>query len=249
MKGNLNIKGILKKSLLTAGMVCAIPLALTVTASASTTTLHIGSNGPAVEQLQQNLKNLGYYSYTIDGDFGSITAAAVKRLQNAKNITPDGIVGPNTRRFLTSFSSSRTVKMSSSSSSYNAVKLSTANPGSVISTAKSLQGVPYRWGGTSTSGFDCSGYVNYVYKKNGISLPRTASEMYSQSHSVSNPKPGDLVFFNTEGGVSHVGVYVGNNEFISATSSHGVKVASLDNSYWGSHYIGAKRPNAWTYYA
>ncbi|WCK56008.1 NlpC/P60 family protein [Aneurinibacillus sp. Ricciae_BoGa-3] len=247
MKGNLNIKGILKKSLLTAGMVCAIPLALTATASASTTTLHIGSNGPAVEQLQQNLKNLGYYSYTIDGDFGSITEAAVKRLQSAKHITADGIVGPNTRRFLGSLSSSRTVKISSSS--YNAVKLSTAKPSSVISTAKSLQGVPYRWGGTTASGFDCSGYVNYVYKKNGINLPRTTSEMYSQSHSVSNPQPGDLVFFNTGGGVSHVGVYVGNNEFISATSSHGVKVASLDNSYWGPRYIGAKRPNAWTYYA
>jgi peptidoglycan endopeptidase LytE len=113
----------------------------------------------------------------------------------------------------------------------------------VIEAAKQLEGVPYHWGGTSASGFDCSGFVNYVFDEQGIALPRTSEEMFAESGSpvsASQLKPGDLVFF-TIGSIHHVGIYLGNDAFISATSSRGIHVDSLATKYWGSKYIGAKR--------
>ncbi|GKV64925.1 hypothetical protein NCCP2331_10780 [Sporosarcina sp. NCCP-2331] len=106
-------------------------------------------------------------------------------------------------------------------------------------------GTPYVYGGTTPSGFDCSGYIQYVFKKEGHSVPRTTGQQFSTGTSVSknNLQVGDLVFFNTTGrGVSHVGVYAGSNNFIHASTSKGVTVTSLnDPYYWGSRYIGARR--------
>ncbi|MFC5653781.1 NlpC/P60 family protein [Paenibacillus solisilvae] len=113
----------------------------------------------------------------------------------------------------------------------------------LIKKAKTLLGIPYVWGGTSTSGFDCSGFVNYVFRQQGLDLPRTSRQIFHTSGNrvtTSNLKPGDLVFFSI-GSNSHVGIYLGNDKFISATSSHGIHIDSLASSYWGSNYIGAKR--------
>jgi cell wall-associated NlpC family hydrolase len=104
-------------------------------------------------------------------------------------------------------------------------------------------GTPYVFGGTSTSGFDCSAYVQHVFAMVGISLPRTADAQYDAGHkAVGGPRPGDLVFFETyTEGVSHVGIYLGHGEFVHASSSHGVMVSKLSESYWASRYLGAKR--------
>lgn len=105
-------------------------------------------------------------------------------------------------------------------------------------------GVAYKTGGTSTAGFDCSGFTKYVFKNVGLTLPRTSKAQYSVGTAVSksNLRSGDLVFFNTLGnGVSHVGIYVGNGKFAQSSSSRGVTITSLSQTYWANRYVGAKR--------
>lgn len=115
----------------------------------------------------------------------------------------------------------------------------------IVATAKKYIGVPYVWGGESPKGFDCSGYVQYVFKMHSISLNRTTETQYKHGSYVSksNLKPGDLVFFqNTyRAGISHVGIYIGNGQFIHASSSKGVTISNLSSSYYTSHYYGARR--------
>lgn len=118
--------------------------------------------------------------------------------------------------------------------------------GQVLSIARTQLGVPYAWGGTTSSGFDCSGYLYYVYNRAGITIPRTNTiGYYASSFTVSSPQPGDLVFFkNTyRPGISHVGIYVGNNSFIHAGGDR-VQITSLNDSYWGKHFDSYKRLNA-----
>lgn len=115
----------------------------------------------------------------------------------------------------------------------------------LINVAKSLVGTPYAWGGSTTSGFDCSGYIYYVYKQAGMDDIRRLSSAgyYDRSYYVNNPKVGDLVFFEGTytSGISHMGIYVGDNKFIHAGSSTGVTITSLDNSYWKKHFSSFKR--------
>lgn len=119
-----------------------------------------------------------------------------------------------------------------------------ATAASIVATAKSCLGVPYKWGGESMSGFDCSGLVQYVFEKNGISMARTCKKQYSAGTPISKSalQPGDLVFFQNTytSGLSHVGIYIGDGEFIHA-SSDGVMTSKLSNTYWSSHYYGACR--------
>lgn len=114
----------------------------------------------------------------------------------------------------------------------------------VLTYAHTFTGVPYKFGGTTPEGFDCSGYIRHVFKKIGYDMPRQADEQFRVGKKVekSNLQPGDLVFFETyEPGISHSGIYIGDGQFISATSSSGVAVADIDDSYWGPRYRGAKR--------
>ncbi len=114
----------------------------------------------------------------------------------------------------------------------------------ILTYANTFTGVPYKFGGTTPAGFDCSGYIRHVFKKIGYNMPRQADEQFMVGKKVekSNLQPGDLVFFETyEPGISHSGIYIGDGQFISATSSSGVAVADIDDSYWGPRYRGAKR--------
>ncbi|MBR0366046.1 MAG: C40 family peptidase [Clostridia bacterium] len=114
----------------------------------------------------------------------------------------------------------------------------------IVNTAMKYLGTPYRWGGTSPSGFDCSGLVQYVCRANGISVPRVAASQRGAGTYISreNLQPGDLVFFSNGGGISHVGIYAGNGNMIHAPHTGDVvKVASINSSYRVSHYAGAVR--------
>jgi cell wall-associated NlpC family hydrolase len=105
-------------------------------------------------------------------------------------------------------------------------------------------GVPYVFGGTSSNGFDCSGYVQHVFAMLGYHIPRTADAQYDVGKRVTaaTMNPGDLVFFQTyAAGASHVGIYLGHDRFAHASSSRGVTVSSLHESYWSARYLGAKR--------
>jgi len=103
-------------------------------------------------------------------------------------------------------------------------------------------GTPYVFGGTTPSGFDCSGYVQHVFAMLGMHIPRTADAQYDAGQDIHGQMTqGDLVFFQTYlPGVSHVGIYLGHGQFVHA-SSHGVMISSLSDSYWRARYVGAKR--------
>ncbi|MDT1939305.1 MULTISPECIES: C40 family peptidase [Carnobacterium] len=107
--------------------------------------------------------------------------------------------------------------------------------------ANPLQGIPYLLGGTTTNGFDCSGFTQYVFARAGISIPRVASAQYAASTKVSNPQPGDLVFFSQSGGeIDHVGIYAGGSTFIGSQSSSGVAYANYAY-YWDKFIVGYGR--------
>jgi cell wall-associated NlpC family hydrolase len=118
----------------------------------------------------------------------------------------------------------------------------------ISGTALSFVGVPYRNGGSDPSGFDCSGFVWYVFSQHGVIPPRTVTEQYQAGSGIdaSGLRPGDLVFFNTSGPSSpnptHVGISIGGDQFVHAPSSAGqVRVERLGSSYWAGKYVGARR--------
>jgi len=116
----------------------------------------------------------------------------------------------------------------------------------VITIAESLLGIPYVYGGNTTAGFDCSGFVRYVYMNAGLEITRKSSEDYflNDTTSVETPVPGDVVFFkNTyRSGISHMGIYIGDGQFIHA-GSDGVEVSKLEYSYWKDRFVAYKRFN------
>ena len=198
---------------------------------ASASAFRVGDQGTEIAEIQGELASLGY-DVTADGDFGPATAEAVKAFQAENGLEPDGFVGETTYSALLG----KAMPEISRGSNYISRR--------VVQTSMQYIGVPYVFGGTSPSGFDCSGYVRYVFASAGIYLPRMADEQYEVGTPISTEElvPGDLVFFSTyEYGPSHVGIYLGEGSFINASSSRGVSIDSLYSSYWGSCYIGARR--------
>jgi cell wall-associated NlpC family hydrolase len=120
-----------------------------------------------------------------------------------------------------------------------------ANGYALSGTALSLRGAPYRNGGVDPSGFDCSGFVRYVYHQHGVAMPRETREQFRVGRTVDRDRlePGDLVFFSTVApGASHVGIVIGGDQFVHAPSERGVvRVDNLGSAYWSTRFIGAKR--------
>ena len=191
-----------------------------MSAIASASSFRLGDQGAEIAEIQAALASQGY-DVTADGDFGPATQAAVAAFQSANGLDNDGLVGAMTYQTLMG----RNMPVVSRSSNYIAKRI-------IV------------FGGTTPSGFDCSGFTRYVFATAGISLPRTADVQFEIGTPVSydNLMPGDLVFFSTYTyGASHVGIYMGDGNFINASSSRGVVVDSLSSSYWASCYIGARR--------
>lgn len=220
-------------------------------------TLQNGSHGHDVLLLQQKLTEIGYSLGKADGVFGKSTEQAVAQFQRDQNIRVTGIVNAATWRALKTAkkrpwganvqppaTTDDTPIVKAPLAPNNVPILPRAKVTTLIQTAKNYIGTPYTFGGTTPKGFDCSGYLQYVFAKNGISIPRLADDQYklgTRTKSTSQLEPGDLVFFTTyEPGPSHCGIYLGSGNFIHASSSKGVRIDALSNSYWQPRYIGGK---------
>lgn len=161
----------------------------------------------------------------------------VAQLKSANSLTSDLIKVGQKLKLTPSAKSASTDKASNKETVSNSSSVT-----QVISEAKSLIGTPYSWAGASPAGFDCSGFIYYVYKKAGYSISRvTAATYFDMGKKVSSPSAGDLIFFATGSNkavVSHMGIYIGNGQFIHASSSKGIEINSVSNSYYKTRVLG-----------
>lgn len=180
---------------------------------------------------QQKLQVLGFSDERPSGRMTEATSSALKSFQKQYKLKADGELNDATYQKLTweAFAKEGIPKVKGKE---------------IVSRAAKYKGVPYVFGGTTTKGFDCSGYVQYVFKDCKAKLPRLADEQALQGIFVTQKqlRPGDLVFFTTyAAGASHVGIYAGDGQFWSASSSKGVMLSSLKDDYWKQRYYGARR--------
>ena len=221
--------------------------------------LSMNDKGDDVLILQKKLYLIGYTITEFDGIFGNETERAVSAFQKDQNISVTGVVTNVTWRALKKAKTvggrsladveKQTAKVkdlftAKSASRSSKTFVSSSDGNLIIAAGKKYIGTPYVFGGTTPNGFDCSGFIQYIFKKVGYNVPRLADEQYQLGHSakVSQLDEGDLVFFETYmEGPSHVGIYVGNGQFLHVSSSRGVKIDSLDNEYWSPRFIGARK--------
>lgn len=233
MQKNIILKRWIQHKLFVISTLVFMGIMAYVPVAQAATTMKLGSSGDYVMTLQSELAHLGYSVGPIDGTYGSKTLAAVEAFQLSDHLQVDGVAGPLTQSAL----EKAQIPLAPSTSSS---KIS-----GIVSEANRLIGTPYLWGGTTPAGFDCSGFTQYVFASQGIELPRTSQNQAKLGSSVSynDLKPGDLVFFSIarNGTIDHVGMYLGNSQFISATTHKGVAIYPISSSYWLNAYKGAQR--------
>ena len=212
--------------------------------------LRLGDEGPHVVDVQQALQMAGY-ELEVDGKFGPATEKALKAFQADNGLEVDGLAGKQVYNLLLGqevpadipergAAMGRDIGMTVSRGDY------AGDFGHRLAqTAIQYLGVPYVYGGsTPTGGFDCSGFVQYVYRQMGIDLPRTADVQYLVGTPVEKDqlRTGDLVFFAGDYvNVSHVGIYLSDGNFIHASTTYGIAYDSLYRDYRVDHYVGATR--------
>lgn len=214
--------------------------------------IYPGMHGKDVAIVQEALDYFGYYDGEIDGIYGRLTFQALEIAEDEHGIE---LTNDITRESLTELyeNEDETLASEQNNNSENqendtidqeaqTVEATAVNDSGIVETARSLAGTPYLWGGDTPGGFDCSGFINYVYAENNVTVPRTVNDIWNFSHPVDSPSIGDLVFFETyQPGPSHIGIYLGDGKFIHAGSSRGVETSELSNPYWEGKYLGAKR--------
>lgn len=207
-------------------------------------TLKVGIRNKQVITLQNRLTELGYFTSNATGYYGSLTKEAVEKYQAASGITVDGIVGDGTWGSL--FKVCESVSTERSTVSRGTTTRDTSNGEKIVNYAKNFEGVRYVWGGNTSNGFDCSGFVKYVYSNFGIELNRVAADQAKQGTFIEkdNLSYGDLVFFDTNGGknyINHVGIYIGNGLFIHASSSSGrVIISEIADGFYAKAFMTAR---------
>ncbi|MDV2580783.1 C40 family peptidase [Alkalibacillus haloalkaliphilus] len=213
--------------------------------------INFGEQSQNVRRVQSALSGLGLYHDRIDGDAGQNTKRALLYFNqlNDKELDLSSLdqiitVSHQTTTEQTNRSANTNTQSNQSQSNQSEIQTSSTTYSNAASTARSYVGTPYAWGGTSPSGFDCSGFLQYVYFQHGASLPRTVNEIWNVTTSVSQPSVGDIVFFETyKPGPSHAGVYIGDGQFVHAGTTSGVTVANISDRYWQARYLGARSVN------
>ncbi len=220
----------IKYKLVVLGLVCLVFVSLGGNQAAWAATAQEGDEGDRVLAIQLRLIDLGYNVPKATGIFEERTSRAVITYQRQARLNQTGEVDEITWHFLMDYGKGGNYGKK------EVVRL--------LNGAMRFGGVPYVWGGATPTGFDCSGFVQYVFGQIGVNLPRTADVQYELGRKILQPdlQPGDLVFFETyEPGPSHNGIYIGDGKFIAANSGTGVAVAALSDSYWSGRYLGARR--------
>ncbi len=218
-----------------AAMLIATATVAAAAAPSAPALLKQGMSGDEVYKLQAKLTEYGYLEEGPDGNFGSQTKLAVIQFQLDCGLEADGVAGSDTIKALRDYKPTTTASRGTADRKHQ----------QLVAFASQYVGVPYVWAGRSPSGFDCSGFVWYIYNNFGIGLPRMADGQFDVGLQVTRRDllPGDLVFFSTyEPGPSHVGIYIGNGQFIHASSgASGVVITSMSKAYYLERYLGARR--------
>lgn len=145
---------------------------------------------------------------------------------------------------ITGFLFATSLLITSCSSTSSIRKTGDTRIDAILETAQSLIGTPYCAQGATPDCFDCSGFVAYCFQAANVYVARTSTDLFASGNKVvlEAIHPGDLVFFNTFGkGVSHVGIYIGDNAFIHSSTSHGVMISNMNDMYWKPRYVGSRR--------